>query len=285
MLQLVRKGILLSIMLVIAIVFILTFLLYSSNALGRPLILSKDPDFLKFRSELSPKIEECLRKEKLTPEQNDILQYHKEDLVDIFVMNAWNTTQGIPQGVVSHVAQKIESLTGKSLEGVTRSVRNGLAGLQAYLQMYKNATKLDLSGFHLSRIPARALMFFDQLHRINLSSTKLKGGIESLEALPNLRTLHLENNDISKFPDFSGLVHLKTVVLDSNPIENIDLLEYKMANGMFRTTNITQLSLKNIKIVKIDNINEVFPDLKYLILTEECVEEVPKLKNGIVMFA
>ncbi|ELA42032.1 uncharacterized protein VICG_00879 [Vittaforma corneae ATCC 50505] len=280
--RLICKSACLSCVFITVILFTLAFLLYISNTLT-PLILIKDPDFLKFRSEISPKIEEYLKKEELSTEQKSILQYYKNDLLDIFVMNAWNTTRGVPQDVVTSIAQSVESLTGKSLEGVTESMRNKLACLQAYLQKYKNVAQLDLSGFYLSRIPIKALMFFDQLNWLNLSSTKLNRNIESLRALPNLKTLILENNDIFKFPDFSGFGQLRTVVLDSNPLANIDFLEYKIMNDVFKTVNIAELSLKNVKIVKIDNINKVFPNLNYLILTEEYVQELPKLKNGRVV--
>lgn len=221
-----------------------------------PLILSTDPNFIKFKNELSPKIYKYLDNDytKFTENQRKILLFNKSDVVDIYVIKNWNMLGSIYNNTISSIADGLGSITkkitGKNIEEFTKKIKDGSLNTILNITMTINSNYLNLSGIHLSRIPINALNFFEELNYLVLSSTKTKNGIEKLSKLPNLRTLDIGKNEISEFPNFSEFMQLTKVILDFNPIKKIDFSDKKMGK-------IKEISIKNIEGLEIVNYNEL----------------------------
>ena len=150
-----------------------------------------------------------------------------------------------------------------------------------------NATKLDLSGLDLKKIP-QEIQKLTELKELDLSHNQISK-IENLDTLINLTTFDLENNQISKIENLDTLAKLTTLDLETNSIskiENLDAL-YKLTTlnlynnqiskieNLYALTNITELNLSDNNISKIENLGSLF-FLKKLDLTDNPLTEIPE---------
>lgn len=234
--------------------FICQYFVYS------PLILDGDPNFLKFRSENHTNVINYIRQKELSKTQREILNSHGNDVIDVIIMHFWNRSDEIFQNATFLYPQSINSYQNRFKE----MARKFFIDLNTNFLIFDNATSLNLSNFHLLRIPVKALNFFSNLQMLNLSRTMLSENIVKLKSLPNLMELNLASNGIFKIPDFSEFPQLKKVVLDSNPIVPLDFSEYKNLVGSYKTAGIQHLSLKNIPNCRLEYFREIFPYLKEL---------------------
>lgn len=144
---------------------------------------------------------------------------------------------------------------------------NEISSFPSNLSRLYNLVSLDLSGNHLSDLPADALQNLTALEMLNLSKNSFESWLsinpnEVLKPASSLKILDLSQNKFKTLANLGNLELLISTSLETLILENCEINSIHGRSPVSGLTNIRALKLNNNPLLRIQNL--ISPTLKSL---------------------